>query len=278
MDYPRIAFIGGGNMAASMIGGLIADGWPNDRIRVAEPDAERRAWLQEHFGVAALASNRDAAAAAEVVVLAVKPQVLRQVARDIAPAVAGHHPLVVSIAAGVRTGDIQRWLGGRAAVVRAMPNTPALVQAAATGLYASPEVNEAQHSQAEALLRAIGVTVWVEDEDALDAVTALSGSGPAYFFLFIEALEAAGIDLGLEPAQARLLAVQTAVGAAKLALESDEEPALLRQRVTSPGGTTERALAVFEEGGLRQLVTRALTAARDRARELAVELGQGPEQ
>lgn len=278
MDYPRIAFIGGGNMAASMIGGLIADGWPNDRIRVAEPDAERRAWLQEHFGVAALASNRDAAAAAEVVVLAVKPQVLRQVARDIAPAVAGHQPLVVSIAAGVRTGDIQRWLGGRAAVVRAMPNTPALVQAAATGLYASPEVNEAQHSQAEALLRAIGVTVWVEDEDALDAVTALSGSGPAYFFLFIEALEAAGIDLGLEPAQARLLAVQTAVGAAKLALESDEEPALLRQRVTSPGGTTERALAVFEEGGLRQLVTRALTAARDRARELAVELGQGPEQ
>lgn len=278
MDYPRIAFIGGGNMAASMIGGLIADGWPNDRIRVAEPDAERRAWLQEHFGVAALASNRDAAAAAEVVVLAVKPQVLRQVARDIAPAVAGHHPLVVSIAAGVRTGDIQRWLGGRAAVVRAMPNTPALVQAAATGLYASPEVNEAQHSQAEALLRAIGVTVWVEDEDALDAVTALSGSGPAYFFLFIEALEAAGIDLGLEPAQARLLAVQTAVGAAKLALESDEEPALLRQRVTSPGGTTERALAVFEEGGLRQLVTRAVTAARDRARELAVELGQGPEQ
>ncbi len=278
MDYPRIAFIGGGNMAASMIGGLIADGWPNDRIRVAEPDAERRAWLQEHFGVAALASNRDAAAAAEVVVLAVKPQVLRQVARDIAPAVAGHQPLVVSIAAGVRTGDIQRWLGGRAAVVRAMPNTPALVQAAATGLYASPEVDEAQHSQAEALLRAIGVTVWVEDEDALDAVTALSGSGPAYFFLFIEALEAAGIDLGLEPAQARLLAVQTAVGAAKLALESDEEPALLRQRVTSPGGTTERALAVFEEGGLRQLVTRALTAARDRARELAVELGQGPEQ
>ncbi len=206
--------------------------------------------------------------------LAVKPQVIRTVASEISAAVQARHPLIISIAAGIRSADLDRWLGGNTAVVRCMPNTPALVQSGATALIANARVSDEQRNLAESILRAVGLTLWLDDEQLMDAVTALSGSGPAYFFLIMEALQAAGVQLGLPEQTAQLLTLQTAFGAAKMALESDEDAATLRRRVTSPGGTTERALQTLENGGLRELIARALTAARDRSRELADQLGQ----
>ncbi|MEJ2381645.1 MAG: pyrroline-5-carboxylate reductase [Gammaproteobacteria bacterium] len=273
MQNPTIAFIGGGNMAASLIGGLIADGWDAGRIHVAEPDPERRQLLHDRYGVRSGADNRAAVGGADVVVLAVKPQVLRDVAGEIADAVTEKRPLVISIAAGVRESDVGGWLGGGAAIVRTMPNTPALVQSGATALYANPRVTDEQRDLAESVMRAVGLTQWVPDEASLDTVTALSGSGPAYFFLVMEALEQAAVELGMEPAQARLLTLQTAFGAAKMALESTDGPAELRRRVTSPGGTTERALQVLEQGGLRALLHDAVEAAQTRSVELADKLG-----
>ncbi|HHB12689.1 MAG TPA: pyrroline-5-carboxylate reductase [Chromatiales bacterium] len=271
----KLAFIGGGNMAAALVGGLVEDGWPSDRIVVSDPDAGRRAALAARYAVHTTPDNRAAAAEAEVLVLAVKPQVLRAVCTELAPTVQQTHPLVLSIAAGVRSADVERWLGGGVAVVRCMPNTPALVGAGATALVANPAVDAAGRETAEHILRAVGVTVWLEQEALMDAATAVSGSGPAYFFLFMEALMEAGTGLGLSPEVARLLTLQTALGAARLALASEEDPAVLRQRVTSPGGTTERALAVLEDGGLRRLVRRAADAAAARSRELAEELAKG---
>ena len=269
-----IAFIGGGNMARSLIGGLLAGGSRPDRIQVAEPVVSQQELLRSRFGVHVSADNEAIAAQADILVLAVKPQVLAEVARQLAPVVQAQAPLILSIAAGVREPDLRRWLGGGAlAVVRAMPNTPALVSSAATALFANTYVSAPQRQDAESLLRAVGLTVWVADEAALDAVTALSGSGPAYFFLLMEALEQAGTALGLDAKTARLLTLQTAFGAAKMALESPESSAQLRNRVTSPGGTTERALNVLHEGGLEPLISRALEAARHRAQELGDLLG-----
>lgn len=274
MNEP-IAFIGAGNMARSLIGGLVADGWPEDALWAVDPNPGQREvlaaqWPGLHLGE----DGAEAIAHADVVVLAVKPQVLGEVCRALAGAVQARRPLIVSIAAGVRSADIERWLGGQLAVVRCMPNTPALVGCGATGLAANERVSPTQRAVAESILRAVGLTVWLDDESALDAVTALSGSGPAYLFLVMEALEDAGVQLGLPRETARLLALQTAFGAAKLALESDEDAATLRARVTSRGGTTERALQVLETGGLRELMAQALTAARDRSRELADQLGR----
>ena len=275
MKEISIAFMGGGNMARSLIGGLITGGHHADCIRVADPDAGQREFLRSHFGVQTGADNLELAAKAKVIVLAVKPQILQTVAQQLAPLIQSSQPLLISIAAGVREPDVRRWLGGGPlAVVRAMPNTPALVGSAASALFANEFVSEHQRQQAESLLRAVGVTVWVKDEALLDAVTALSGSGPAYFFLLMEALEQVGIRLGLNADTARLLTLQTAFGAAKMALESAESPATLRTRVTSPGGTTERALAVLQEGGLEPLVAQALEAACQRARELGDLLGE----
>lgn len=274
MTYARLSFIGGGNMARSLIGGLIADRWPADRIVVSDPDDDRLAQLTERFGVHTGSDNRAAIEHAQVVLLAVKPQTLRTVAEQLAPAVQQGAPLVISIAAGIRSTDLERWLGGDVALVRCMPNTPALVQSGATALFANARVSASRRDLAETLLRAVGMTLWLDDEGLMDAVTALSGSGPAYFFLVLEALQAGAEQLGLPAPAARLLALQTAFGAAKMALESDEQPAQLRQHVTSPGGTTERALQVLEQGGLRPLLAEALRAARDRSRELAEQLGQ----
>ncbi|MCG5500132.1 pyrroline-5-carboxylate reductase [Ectothiorhodospira lacustris] len=271
----NIAFIGAGNMARSLIGGLVADGWKPSALWAADPGEDQRALISRRWSdVHVTAANAEAIAHCEVLVLAVKPQVMAEVTRAIAPQVQARKPLVVSIAAGVRSEDIERWLGGDLAVVRCMPNTPALVGSGATGLAANPRVDARQRDLAESLLRAVGMTVWLDDEAQLDAVTALSGSGPAYCFLFIEALEDAGAALGLPRETARLLALQTAFGAAKLALESDEDAATLRTRVTSRGGTTEQALAVLEAGEFRELMQRALTAARDRSHELADQLGR----
>lgn len=268
-----ILFIGGGNMAASLIGGLLADGADAARLRVVEPLAERRRWLGEQFRVASAAEAPAALGAQDVIVLAVKPQVMAQVARSLAPVVQNAKPLVISIAAGVRCADLERWLGGNVAIVRSMPNTPALIRCGASALYATAAVSAEQRSAAEAILRAVGLTLWVKDEALLDAVTALSGSGPAYFFLFMEALQRAGTALGLAPEAARLLTLQTALGAARMALESSEPPETLRAQVTSKGGTTEQAVQSLLASDLPGAVHKAVTAAAQRSRELAEQFG-----
>ncbi len=273
MTTQTIAFIGGGNMAASLISGLVADGYDPDHIAVSDPDEDKLAALATRFGIRITPDNAKAVADADVVVLAVKPQVLEPIARALAEAVQQRRPLVISIAAGVREANIQDWLGGNIPLVRTMPNTPAMIQAGATVLHASSGVSDKQKDLAESILRAVGLTRWVDDEALMDAVTALSGSGPAYFFLVMEAMEEAARDLGLSADTARLLTLQTALGAAKMAMESPEGPESLRQRVTSPGGTTERALRVLEQGELRRLFRQALQAAHDRSVELSEMLG-----
>ena len=267
-----LAFIGGGNMASALVKGLIEDGTDPDRIIVAEPDGQRREQLAARFGVHTTGDNANAVIAAEIVVLAVKPQVLKAVAQALAPALQQNRPLCISIAAGIRHAALQEWLGKTVPLVRAMPNTPAMLRAGATGLYAPASVNDARRSAAEHVLRAVGIVTWVEDEALMDAVTAVSGSGPAYFFLFMEAMEQAAVALGLPAETARLLVRQTGLGATRMALESDLDLATLRLGVTSPGGTTERAIGRFEEQGLRTLVAQALEAACERSRELSKEL------
>lgn len=274
MSSKTIAFIGGGNMAAALISGLVADGYDPGHILVSDQDQDKLSMLAARFGIRSAASNNAAAKTADVVVLAVKPQAMEQVSRDLAPALQERLPLVVSIAAGVTEGHLHHWLGDGIPLVRTMPNTPAMLQAGATVLHAAANVSEKQKSLAESILRAVGLTLWVQDELMMDAVTALSGSGPAYFFLVMEAMEAAGQSLGLPPESARLLTLQTALGAARMAIESSEGPAALRQRVTSPGGTTERALKILEEGGLKPLFQRALAGACERSVELSMLLGK----
>lgn len=271
---PLVGFIGAGNMARALAGGLINSGWDRSRLILSDPDPAQREGVQR-LGLEAHADNAAVAARADILVFAVKPQMLAAAARAAADAVQRRRPLIVSVAAGVRLDDLERWLGGNLPVVRTMPNTAVLVGAGACGMYANARVDQAMREQAEAILRAVGVAVWVEREELLDAVTALSGSGPAYFFLMMEALEQAAIGQGLTREQARLLTLQTAYGAAKMALEGAEEPALLRRRVTSPGGTTEQAVKALEEGGLRALFQNALDAAARRARELADLFGKG---
>lgn len=273
MHQGRIAFIGGGNMARSLIGGLIGGGADARSICVSDVDSDRLATLTEAFNVRAATHNGEATQGADLIILTVKPQVLKVVAQELAPAVQRRRPLVISVAAGVRVADLSAWLGGQVALVRAMPNTPALVRSGATALYATPQASEAQRAWAESVMRAAGVTVWLDDEALMDAVTALSGSGPAYFFLVMEAMEQAGVELGLERDTARLLTLQTALGAAKMALESADDPQTLRRRVTSPGGTTEQAIAVLEQADTRGIFARALQAANSRSRELAQLFG-----
>jgi len=273
MDKVTVGFIGSGNMASSLVGGLIADGFDPDRIWVSDPDAVQRELLRASFPVHSSANNNDVIEQADVVLLAVKPQLLQQVCRELREAVQHSQPLIISIAAGVRETDIDRWLGGNTALIRTMPNTPALVKSGATALHANSVVTAEQRNLAESIMRAVGLALWVEDEALMDSVTALSGSGPAYLFLVMEAMEQAGIELGLSAESARLLTLQTAFGAAKMALESSEDAATLRARVTSPGGTTERAIGLLEQSELRQAFSKALAGARDRATELADQIG-----
>lgn len=276
MKNNKIAFVGGGNMARSLIGGLIADGYQASNIWVADPHAVQRDSLRQAFLIHATTGNQEAIAHADIVVFAVKPQVLKSVAQDIAPALQKKKPLIISIAAGIREPTLNEWLGGHHAIVRAMPNTPAMVGSGATALYANGQVSKQQHNLAESIMRAVGLAVWVDDEAHMDIVTALSGSGPAYFFLVMEALEKAAVDLGLPAGTARLLTLQTAYGAAKIALESNESTAALRMRVTSPGGTTEQAIKVLQEGQTPALFNAALLAAHRRSTELAELLGASP--
>jgi pyrroline-5-carboxylate reductase len=274
-NTPDVASIGGGHMARALIGGWLARGLPASHLRVADPSPEARAAIERDFpGVRTCDSNDAGVDGAAVWILAVKPQQLREVARALAPQAAAARPLVISVAAGIRADDLQRWLGPDVPVVRTMPNRPALVGAGITALYAAPGVLPAQRALAATLLDAVGTSVWVDDERQMDAVTAVSGSGPAYFFLLIELLEAAGVGEGLSPEVARRLAVETAFGAAKLARESADDAATLRAQVTSRGGTTAAALAVLESAGLRDIVCRAVGAATARSRELAADFGR----
>lgn len=266
-----IAFIGGGNMAGALVGGLLRAGMDAADIAVLEPSAERRAALVRSFGVEVQPAPGAWLEDAKLVVLAVKPQQMREAVQQVAPSIA--RATVLSVAAGVRARDIARWLGhGR--VIRAMPNTPAMIGAGITGVVALAEVDAAARSLAQRVLEAAGSVLWLDDERQLDPVTAVSGSGPAYVFRFIEALEAAAIARGLSAATARALAIQTVLGAAQLAATSDEAPAVLRERVTSKGGTTAAALARLDQGDFMGLVAAAVGAADLRASELGDEYGR----
>lgn len=268
-----LAFIGGGNMARSLIGGLIAQGLAPKQVMVADPQEAQRSQLAQQFAVRVTADNAAAATAAQVVVLAVKPQDLRNVAQALAPALAPARPLIVSVAAGIRASDLERWLDGLS-VVRAMPNRPALNGCGVTGMYAGPNVSVIERELASRILSAVGKVIWVEQESLMDAVTAVSGSGPAYFFLLMEMLETAGTELGLPPEVSRALAVETAYGSGSMAREGADTPALLRQQVTSKGGTTEAALKVLESGQVRDVFREAVRAAARRSTELAEQLGR----
>jgi pyrroline-5-carboxylate reductase len=263
------AFIGGGNMARSLIGALIRAGVDARSIAVAEPEEGPRSALARDFGVATHASTLDALANATTVLLAVKPQVMREVCAGLHAALGDARPLIVSIAAGIRLDQIEQWIGVPLPIVRCMPNTPALIGAGATGLIANAQTNADERARVEAILGAAGRTAWIEREELMDTVTALSGSGPAYFFLLVEALEDAAVAQGLPRATARMLASQTCLGAGRMLAESGEAPATLRERVTSPGGTTAAALDAFDAGGLRELVANAIAAATLRGRELS---------
>lgn len=267
----KITFLGGGNMAVALIGGLIRQGFVATDIQVVELLAEQRQKLTETYGVTCLADVGPAVLASELLVLAVKPQQMQAALQPLA----GHlqHQIVVSIAAGLTLETLSRWLGGYRRLVRAMPNTPALVGAGLSGLCALPEVALNERFAAERILQAAGTTLWVEDEAMMDAVTAISGSGPAYVFLFIEALQQAATELGFSPEQARQLALGTTLGAAQLASGSEDSPAVLRQRVTSKGGTTEAALNVMQAQGVAQGIIAGTKAAAARGRELAAQLG-----
>ena len=267
-----IAFIGGGNMARSLIGAMIKGGTPASAITVAEPIEAVREKLAADFNVVAFADGVEAVGNADLVMLSVKPQVMRKVCESLSPVLAVRHPLIVSIAAGLRIGQIDRWLGGGFPIVRCMPNTPALIGAGATGMFANNVVTDAGRAQAASILAAAGTMVWLDDEELMDTVTGISGSGPAYFFLMIEALEDAAVAQGMSRETARSLAIQTCLGAARMASEDAEPPARLRERVTSPGGTTQAALNAFLDGGFPELVASAVAAATRRGREMSREL------
>ncbi|MDR5825859.1 pyrroline-5-carboxylate reductase [Caballeronia sp. LZ043] len=266
----KIAFIGAGNLASALMGGLIRRGaTPHDLLAV-DPDESKRQAAAQELGVAT-AERLASAEGVDAVVLAVKPQILEKVCAALAPLL--KRQLVISVAAGVRIADISRWLGGYAAIVRSMPNTPALIGMGMTGLHAAPDVTPDMREQANAVMSSVGATLWVEHEAQLDAVTAVSGSGPAYVFYFIESLIAAGESAGLDAGQARTLALETFFGASALARQSDETAAVLRERVTSKGGTTAAALASFEQSGIKEEIGRGVRAAQARSDELARELG-----
>ncbi|KAF3978723.1 MAG: pyrroline-5-carboxylate reductase [Methylococcales symbiont of Iophon sp. n. MRB-2018] len=274
MNTKKIGFIGGGNMASSLIRGLIASGHPANLLWVSDTNQKTLDTLSSNLQVNISVDNNVIVEQVDVIVLAVKPQILNTVAEQIAPLLQKRNTLVVSIAAGISQDSLGKWLGQNCAVVRCMPNTPAMVQTGATALHANSEVSVEQKGLAENILRAVGISLWVDHESEMDAVTAVSGSGPAYFFLLMEAMEQAALEMGLDENTARLLIQQTALGAAKIALESDESSKQLRQRVTSPGGTTQQAIETFEKGGFVQLVSKALHAARDRSIEMSKQLGE----
>ncbi len=274
MENCTIAFIGCGNMSRSLISGLIANGVKPEQLLATDLDSEQRDAISKQFNISTLADNNEAIAKADVILLAVKPQVMHNVVSEVADSIKGTSKLIISIAAGVKLDSIIEWLGDSTAVVRVMPNTPALIQAGAAALFANEHASETQKNTAEAMMRSVGTAIWLDTEDQMDAVTALSGSGPAYFFYFMEAMEKAAIEMGLSEEHARLLTIETAVGASKMALLSSSDPAELRKQVTSPGGTTEQAINTFMQGKMDELIQKAMEAAKQRSIELSQSFGK----
>jgi len=273
----KIAFIGGGNMATALIAGLVKELGAGAQVHVVDPNADALEKLASQFGASTATSVDAAVGACDVVVLAVKPQQMRDVAAMLAPQLAqlNKGPLVLSIAAGIRSADLSRWLGGYGAIVRTMPNTPALIGMGITGMVATAGVNAVQRAAADSVMRAVGATVWLDDEALIDPVTAVSGSGPAYVFYFLEAMQAAAVEMGLDAEQGKALALATFAGAAELAAQSNESLEVLRQRVTSKGGTTHAAITSMEDAGVKAAIMAAMQAAAARGRELGDELGAG---
>lgn len=270
-NHSNIAFIGAGNMGSSLIAGLINDGFPPEYIFISDPDIAKLKTLQNTFpGMHVSLDNHETIMTAKTIVFAVKPQQMKTMIIELATTIKNEKPLMISIAAGTRINSIQQWLNDQdSAIVRCMPNTPALIRCGATGLFANAHVSAEQKDLAESIMRAVGITVWVNQEEDLDIITALSGSGPAYFFLLMEALATAATRLGLNAEVARLLTLQTGYGATRMALESNHDLNELRYNVTSPGGTTAAAIQVLQDGNLQELLAEALNAARKRADELS---------
>ncbi|KJZ11877.1 MULTISPECIES: pyrroline-5-carboxylate reductase [unclassified Halomonas] len=271
----NVTFIGAGNMASAIFGGMVHSGYPADAITATATRDATLAPLAERLGIHTTTDNLAAIEHADVVVLSVKPQIMRQVCETLRESVQKRRPLIVSVAAGLSAETLEQWLGGGLAVVRCMPNTPSLVGAGASGLYANPRVSDEQRALVGELMTSVGIIEWVEDEALLEAVTAVSGSAPAYFFLMFEAMEEAAVKLGLSAESARRLAMQTAYGAASMAMQSDRDPGELKRNVMSPGGTTERAIEYLEQAGLRQALDGAMQACAKRAQEMSAELGKG---
>ena len=271
----NVTFIGAGNMASAIFGGMVHSGYPADAITATATRDATLAPLAERLGIHTTTDNLAAIEHADVVVLSVKPQIMRQVCETLRESVQKRRPLIVSVAAGLSAETLEQWLGGGLAVVRCMPNTPSLVGAGASGLYANPRVSDEQRDLVGELMASVGIVEWVEDEALLEAVTAVSGSAPAYFFLMFEAMEEAAVKLGLSAESARRLAMQTAYGAASMAMQSDRDPGELKRNVMSPGGTTERAIEYLEQAGLRQALDGAMQACAKRAQEMSAELGKG---
>lgn len=269
----NVCFIGAGNMARSIIGGLIKQGFEADAICATATQLRTLENVAQDFGIRTLQDNNLAVKDADLIVLAVKPQKMKEVCLALADAVPAGC-VIMSVAAGISCQSLQQWLGHSSRIVRCMPNTPSLVQKGACGLFASANVSAEQKSLTQKVMQAVGEVQWLEDETQMDAVTAVSGSGPAYFFLMLEAMVEAGIEQGLSAEVAQRLAIQTAAGAAELARTSDVDLAELRRRVTSPGGTTEQAIQTFEHLQLRSIVKQAMQACSDRARQMAIDLGQ----
>ncbi|OAM51379.1 pyrroline-5-carboxylate reductase [Methylovorus sp. MM2] len=267
----NISFIGGGNMARAMISGLKANGFAMESINVIDPDSEKRAQLKAEFGITTT-EQLPSISNADVIVLAVKPQQLRDLAIFLGSML--QHQLVISIAAGIRSHDLARWLGGYAKIVRVMPNTPAQIQLGISALYAMPEVTSKQHEQAEMILAAVGKTLWLDEESKMDAVTAISGSGPAYIFYFIEAMQQAAVELGLSEEEARTLSLTTFTGASQLATLSSDSPSALRAQVTSKGGTTEQAILALESAAVKSTIIKAAKAAANKSEALGDQLGK----
>jgi len=264
----KLAFLGAGNMAGALIHGLLQDGYAADNIIASDTLAEKREALAGS-GIHTTDNNCTAAEQADILILAVKPQGLQSLCEEIRPTVEQCKPLVISIAAGVNEASLQQWLGENTAIVRTMPNTPAMLQSGASVLHANSYVSSEQKDDAESILRAVGITRWLDDEDLIDAATALSGSGPAYFFLFMETMQQTAIEMGLPQDTAHLLTLQTALGAARMAMESSDDAAVLRSKVTSPGGTTEAAINFMLDNKLPETLSNAMLKARDRSVELS---------
>jgi pyrroline-5-carboxylate reductase len=269
----KISFIGGGNMATALIAGLVGKVPQPGDIHVVDPNPDALNKLHTQYGVSTAPAIGDAVADSSVIVLAVKPQQMREVAAQLRAQLQGG-PLLLSIAAGIRSADLSRWLDGYGAIVRAMPNTPALIKKGITGMVAMAGVSEEQKELADDVMRAVGDTLWLSDESQIDAVTAVSGSGPAYVFYFLEAMQQAANEMGLAPEEGRQLALATFMGAARLAAQSDEPVEVLRQRVTSKGGTTHAAIVSMEAAGVKEAIIEAMKAAQARGRELGDELGR----